>query len=103
MLKMIEIAALPNGAHKNQDYHGNLPEGWALLPTDELENFPFGEVEVDTVDGLPTVVKWTPGEMPEPAPETDPVPTLGDRVTTLEASNAELTEALDLLLSGVTE
>lgn len=70
-MKMLEIAVLPNGAHKNQTYHGTLPNGWALLPTDELENFPFGEVEVDNVDDLPTVIKWTPGEVPDSG-TTDP-------------------------------
>lgn len=36
-------------------------------------------------------------------PESDPVPTLDERVTTLEESNAEMTEALEMILSGVTE
>ncbi len=67
-MKMLEIAALPNGAHKNQTYHGNLPEGWAVVPADmTLDNFPFGEVEVAEVDGAMTVTKWTAGVMPEPA------------------------------------
>ena len=67
-MKMLEIAALPNGAHKNQTYHGVLPDGWAVIPDDmETPNFPFGEVEVAEIDGLPTVVKWTAGVMPEPA------------------------------------
>ena len=33
----------------------------------------------------------------------EPVVSIEDRVTTLEESNAEMTEALDLILSGVTE
>ena len=66
-MKMLKIAALPNGAHANQDCHGKLPEGWAIVPTDieRLENFPFGEVEAEKVDGIMTVTKWTPGEVPE--------------------------------------
>ena len=32
-----------------------------------------------------------------------PPPTMEERVASLEASNAEMTEALDLILSGVTE
>lgn len=104
-MKMLKIAALPNGAHINQDYHGKLPEGWAIVPADVelLENFPFGEVEVEEIDGVMTVVKWTPGALPEPEPETEPAPTLDDRVATLETNSAEMAEALDLLLSGVTE
>lgn len=66
-MKMLEIAALPNGAHRNQEYHGSLPEGWAVVPADmkPLESFPFGEVEVEEIDGVMTVVKWTPGNVPE--------------------------------------
>ena len=103
-MKMIEITTQSNGAHRNQDHHGNLPEGWAIIPADVelLENFPFGEVEVEEIDGVMTVVKWTPGTMPEPDP-VDPAPTLDDRVATLETNSAEMAEALDLLLSGVTE
>lgn len=69
-MKMLEIAALPNGAHRNQSYHGNLPEGWAIVPADVemLENFPFGEVEGEEIDGVMTVTKWTPGTVPEPEP-----------------------------------
>lgn len=105
-MKIIEITALDNGAHRNQDYHGILPEGWAVLPDDmECENFPFGEVEAAEVDGVMTVTKWVPGEMPEPEPvePVDPTPTLSDRVTVLEESNAEMTEALDMILNGVVE
>ena len=35
--------------------------------------------------------------------ETDSMPTLENRVATLEESNAEMTETLDMILSGVTE
>lgn len=41
-------------------------------------------------------------ENPE-QPETEPTPTLDERVTTLEGSTEELHEALDMILSGVTE
>ena len=69
-MRIIEITALDNGAHRNQT--GSLsvvPDGWAVIPdVMEVENFPFGEIEVDEVDGVMTVTKWVPGEMPEPAP-----------------------------------
>ena len=49
-MKMLEIIALPNGAHRNQTFHGNLPDGWAMIPDEmQLENFPFGEVTVENV------------------------------------------------------
>jgi hypothetical protein len=75
-MNMLEIKALDNGAHRNQTYHGVLPEGWAVIPAGmECENFPFGEVEVEEVDGVMTVAKWTPGEMPEPEPIPEAEPT----------------------------
>jgi hypothetical protein len=79
-MRIIEIAPLENGAHRNQS--GGLsvvPEGCAVVPADmECENFPFGEVEVEEVNGVMTVTKWTPGEMPEPEPIPAPEPTAQD-------------------------
>lgn len=106
---MLEIVALENGAHNNQTYHGTLPEGWAVIREDisALKNFPFGDVTAEEIDGVMTVTSWTPGvipeDEPEPEPEPEPVPTIEERVTTLEESNAELTEALEMILTGVTE
>jgi hypothetical protein len=53
---MLEIAALENGAHRNQTYSGFLPDGWAL-DRDNLctENFPFGEVIAEENDGVMVV------------------------------------------------
>lgn len=106
-MQMLEIIALENGAHRNQTYNGVLPGGWALVREDvsTLENFPFGEVSAEEVDGVMTMTVWKPLPMPEPEPlpEPDPAPTLDERVQTLEDSSAEMSEALDLLLSGVTE
>ena len=78
-MKIVEIAPLENGAHRNQN--GNLsvvPEGWAVIRgNEELENFPFGSFEVEYVDGTPYLKEgsWTPGEIPEPEPEPIPEPT----------------------------
>ena len=73
-MQMLEIIALENGAHRNQTYHGFLPEGWAVIREDisELENFPFGEVTAEKIGGVMTMTSWTPGEMPEPEPEPEP-------------------------------
>lgn len=96
-MRIIEIAALHNGAHRNQSWGASVPpDGWAIIP-DGIEipqTFPFVSV---TVDGN-IVTSMTASASPEPQPEqpADPQPTLGDRVSALE-------EALDLLLSGVTE
>ena len=47
---------------------------------------------------------YTYEQEPDPVePEADPEPTLDERVQTLEDASAEMSEALDLLLSGVTE
>ena len=88
---MLEIAALENGAHRNQTYKGFLPDGWAL---DRYrlceENFPFGEVIAEEVKGVMTVTSWTPMPMPEPEPEPEP---------TSEPTADELLK----ILAGVTE
>lgn len=89
-MKIIEIIALDNGAHRNQtDDFQIIPEGWAVIPEDmETENFPFGEIEVEEIDGVMTVTKWTAGEMPEPEPKPE--------------RKISAAEVLDALL-GVTE
>lgn len=72
-MRIIEIAALKNGAHRNQiGVFSSVPDGWAIIPDDmECENFPFGEITVD--ESTPPVVRrWTPGEMPEPEPIPEP-------------------------------
>ena len=73
-MRIIEIAPLSNGAHRNQSGGFSVvPEGWAVIPGDmECENFPFGEIEVAEIDGVMTVTKWTPGVMPENEPIPEP-------------------------------
>ena len=74
-MKIIEIKALENGGHRNQT--GNftiIPEGFAVIPDDmETPNFPFGEVTIEKINGIPTVTKWTPGVIPEPEPIPEPI------------------------------
>ena len=74
---IIEIAPLENGAHRNQT--GNfsvVPSGWAIIPHGMVcENFPFGEVAVEEVNGVMTVIEWSPLPVPEPEPEPIPEPT----------------------------
>lgn len=67
-MRIIEINALPNGAHRNQTVNRKmkLPDGYALIPEGmELENFPFGTVGAENVDGVMTVTAWTPGDPPK--------------------------------------
>lgn len=70
-MNILEITALPNGAHRNQEWDKlPIPEGWAVIPEDmELENFPFGNVTAEELDGAMTVTGWESLPMPEPEPE----------------------------------
>lgn len=76
MMRIIEIAALPNGAHRNQTYDFDMPEdytvpeGWAIIP-DDVEipaSFPF--VGVTSEAGI--VTELTAGVMPEPSSDPEP-------------------------------
>lgn len=70
---IVEIAALPNGAHRNQTWDSAVPpDGWAIIP-DGMEipqTFPFVNI---TVSGT-TVSSMTAGVMPEPVPNPMPEP-----------------------------
>ncbi len=100
-MKIIEIQALDNGAHRNQTLNGTMPtpKGWAVIPDDmETPNFPFGDIEtadediidyeivideetkkrkkVEKVVGTRKVVtKWTAGVIPE---EEESEPTVSE-------------------------
>lgn len=87
---IIEQAALPNGAHRNQQgTFRDIPEGWLpVMPSIEPEAIgylPF--INIDTVErGWITAVSQ--GTIPEPEPEPEPEPTLAERVTGLETAIA---------------
>ena len=74
-MRIIEIEALSNGAHRNQTgSFTTVPDGWAIIPDDmETPNFPFGEITVDS-STPPTVTNWIPLPIPEPEPEPEPTP-----------------------------
>lgn len=107
-MRVIEIAALSNGAHRNQTGLDVLPDGWARIPDEmETQNFPFGVVIAEEIDGVMTVTGWTPGAMPEPEPVPEPEPEpptdIEARVAALEADAAQAAldrAALTLLLTG---
>lgn len=93
-MKIIEIAPLDNGGHRNQIGESLIPpEGWAVIP-DEMEthNFPFGEVSAREIDGTMTVTSWIPGVIPEPTPMPEP-----------EVDSEPTTEELLNIILGVTE
>lgn len=74
-MKLIEIRAQPNGAHRNQTVSGAIavPTGWAEIPADVAipETFPF----VDLVVEGQRVVSMTAGVVPDPEPQPEPEPT----------------------------
>ena len=102
-MHIIEISALPNGAHRNQDeFIGDVPAGWAVIPDGmELPNFPFGDIAVDETQTPPVVTSWTPLPAPDdPTSETDQ-PTVEARLTALEAEAEQVKadrEAINILL-----
>lgn len=72
-MRIVEINTLPNGGHRNQSGEfKNIPEGYAIIPEGiKTENFPFGEVKAEEIDGVMTVTEWIPGIVPEPEPEPE--------------------------------
>lgn len=82
---------------------GRILSACVVLPNGKYDNMPI----VETLpDGNIADYLYADGEYiynPLPSPEqTETTPSLESRVETLETSNAELTEAMDMLLSGVT-
>lgn len=77
-MRLIEIKTQENGSHNNVtwDIPGVPPVEWAVIPDDMVcDNFPFGEVETEDINGIMTVTKWTAGVMPEPIPLPEEEPT----------------------------
>lgn len=91
-MQIIEITALPNGAHRNQtgDFR-TIPEGWAVVPEEmEIpETFPFVNIEAE--DGV--VTSMTAGTVPEPEPEPEPEP--GPEYVTYEELAAAIREGVN--------
>lgn len=73
-MKIIEIQALDNGAHRNQvTTSTTIPDGWAEIPADVAipETFPFVDIKVEGNK----VVSMTAGVVPDPEPQPEPEPT----------------------------
>ena len=95
-MRIIEIAPLDNGAHRNQNGSISVvPDGWAVIPDGtECKNFPFGEVEVSEITGVMTVTKWTPGKIPAPAEDVKLEPTQLDIIEAQVTYTAMMTGTL---------
>lgn len=73
-MRIIEIQALDNGAHRNQTTTSTtIPTGWAEIPANVSipETFPFVDIQVEGNK----VVSMTAGVVPQPEPEPEPEPT----------------------------
>ena len=94
-MRIIEIAALDNGAHRNQT--GSLtaiPDGWAIIPDSIVipDTFPFVSIEVE--NGV--VVSMTAGTVPEVVPvEEEPT-----QLDIIEAQVIYTAMMTDTLLEG---
>lgn len=73
-MRIVEIQALENGAHRNQTTTSTtIPDGWAEIPADVAipETFPFVDIQVEGQ----RVVSMTAGVVPDPEPQPEPEPT----------------------------
>ena len=95
-MRIIEIAALSNGAHRNQTgTFSAVPDGWAVIPdTLDTPNFPFGDVTAEEINGVMTVSSWIAGTIPEPEPTPDPEPTQLDVIEAQVTYTAMMTDTL---------
>ena len=107
-MTIIYIEKEANNAHNNQTIYSStvgkfrVPDGWAVIPDDmETPNFPFGEVTVEIVNGVPTVTSWTPGTIPDPEPEPEPEPTAEDVTLDMLADHEERLCMLELTTTTV--
>lgn len=82
-MRIIEIAPLDNGAHRNQSSTEDvaLPEGWAVIPEgmEIPDTYPFVGVEAE--DGIVTAL--TPGVLPPPSPKPEAMYTVEDMIYAL--------------------
>lgn len=89
-MKIIEIQALYNGAHRNQSgSFSSIPEGWAVIP-EEMEipsTFPFVDIVVN--DGVVTEITANEEAYAEAMKQTEETPT-DSEPTTEEILNALL-------------
>lgn len=93
-MKLIEIEALNNGAHRNQASEADIEimPGWAVIPEEiEIPNtFPFVNIEVE--NGV--VTSMTAGVVPEPDPELEDEPTQLDVIEAQVTYTAMMTGTL---------
>ena len=91
-MRIIEIQALENGAHRSQTC-GICPNGYAIIPPEvEIpESFPFVDVTTTEKDGQLFVKKLKAKAVPEPEPEEEVI-TVEDRLDAIETAILALME-----------
>ena len=97
-MRIIEIAPLENGAHRNQesDFIRAVPDGWAIIPYDmEIPaTYPFVDIEV--ADGIVTAM--TEGIVPEPVP--DPATEIAALKAQLAAEDYKVIKCFEAQMCG---
>lgn len=104
-MKIIEIKAQENGSHRNQTgQFSAIPEGWAVLSDNmDAPNFPFGEIEVEEIEGVMTVTKWEAGTLPEIEEPEKPVSKVEQLIETLYKAGKLTEEEYNEIINGTTE
>lgn len=90
-MTIVKILKREDGGHSNQTMYSMtpaifpVPDGYCLVPDTmlPLENFPYGDLEAEEIDGVMTLTKWTAEELPpEPEPQP-PVPSEQDDINAM--------------------
>lgn len=91
-MRIIEIAALDNGAHRNQNGGMSVvPEGWAVIPETMTIPATFPFVNITVKDGV--VTSMTAGIVPEVEP-VEEVPSQLDIIEAQVTYTAMMTDTL---------
>ena len=98
-MKIIEIVALPNGAHRNQNGGiSSIPDGWAVVPEGLAVPSTFPFVDITVKDGI--VTSMTAGIVPEPEADPEPVEEEPSQMDVLEAQVMYTAMMTDTLIGG---
>lgn len=94
-MKIVEIAMLENGGHRNQNCSiAIVPDGYAMIPDNMVcENFPFGTLTAEEINGVMTVTSWVAGVIPE-LEDVEAEPTQLDKIEAQVTYTAMMTDTL---------